>query len=64
MTVSELIAILQTMPQDYPVEVNSHYSGNVSQIDAVDCFFPEDMHPDFPEDTPAVVIQVNQVNVE
>lgn len=59
MTVAELIAILQTMPQDYPVDINDNGNGNVFAIEQVDCFLPEDMDPDFPEDYPSVVIQVN-----
>lgn len=59
MTVAELIEILKTMPQDYPVEVNDNGNGNVFAIEQVDCFLPEDMDPDYPDDEPSVVLQVN-----
>lgn len=67
MTVAELIAILQTMPQDYNVEINDNQGGNAFPrenvnffpIYTVDCFGPEDMDPDFPDSIPSVVIQVN-----
>ena len=57
MTVAELIEILKTMPQDYPVEINDHHKGSISFVDRVDCFLPEDMDPAFPEDYPCVVLQ-------
>jgi hypothetical protein len=60
MTVSELIAILQTMPQDLTVEVNDNRDGGVHIhfIDRVDCFTAEDFGPD-DENQPCVVIQIN-----
>ena len=58
MTVAELIEILKTMPQDYPVEINDHNRGSISFVDRVDCFLPEDIDPEFTdEDYPCVVIQ-------
>jgi hypothetical protein len=58
MTVSELIAILQTMPQDMTVEVNDNRNGDVHFIDSIDCFTAEDFGPD-DDNQPCVVIQVN-----
>jgi hypothetical protein len=52
MTVAELIAILQTMPQDVAVEINDNLGGQIIYIDSVDSF-PED------EDYPLVMIQAN-----
>jgi hypothetical protein len=58
MTVAELIEILKTMPQDYPVEINDHNRGSISFVDRIDCFGPEDIEPEFvDEDYPCVVIQ-------
>ena len=58
MTVAELIAILKTMPQGYPVEINDHYKGSLSFIDRVDCFNYEDIEPEFKdEDYPCVILQ-------
>lgn len=58
MTVVELIEILKTMPQDYPVEINDHHKGSISFIDPVDCFGPEDIDPEFAEDDyPVVILQ-------
>ena len=58
MTVAELIEILKTMPQDYPVEINDHHKGSISYIDRVVCFGPEDIDPEFAdEDYPCVVFQ-------
>ena len=57
MTVAELIEILKTMPQDYPVEINDHNRGSLSYVDRVDCFGPEDLDPEFPEDYPVVILQ-------
>ena len=59
MTVAELIEILKTMPQNYPVEVNDNDGGRLFDIDEVICFTEEDMDPDYPEDRPGVVIEVN-----
>jgi hypothetical protein len=57
MKVSELIAILQTMPQDVVVEVNDNNGGEVYGIHSVDHFTPNtDLWPD---DYESVVIQVN-----
>lgn len=55
MTVAQLIAILQTMPQDYPVEINNNHAGQITFIDQVDCFGPEDMKE--AEDYPVVILQ-------
>ena len=58
MTVGELIEILKTMPQDYPVEINDHSKGSISYVDRVDCFTEEDIAPEFAdEDYPCVVFQ-------
>lgn len=59
MTVAELIEILKTMPQDYPVEIND--DGNGIPIDRVLSLLPEDLDPDFPEDYPGVYIQLSRV---
>jgi hypothetical protein len=56
MTVAELIAILQTMPQDLPIEVNDNNGGQIYPIEQVDCFTELDIEPD---DYPTVVLQVN-----
>ena len=56
MTVAELIAILQTMPQDFPIEVNDNNGGQIYPIEQVDCFTELD---DELGDYPVVVIQVN-----
>jgi hypothetical protein len=56
MTVAELIAILQTMPQDAPVAVNDNRRGNFyDTVDQVD-HFAEDFADGDPE---VVVLQVN-----
>lgn len=58
MTVAELIAILQTMPQDAPVAVNDFRRGNFYEtVDGVD-HFDADWSPGDPE---VVVIQVGEV---
>ena len=58
MTVSELIEILKTMPQDLPIEINDHHKGSISFVDRVDCFGPETIDPEFAEDDyPVVMIQ-------
>jgi hypothetical protein len=55
--VSELIAILQTMPQGAIVEVNDNNGGEVYAVHSVDHFLPNlDLWPD---DHESVVIQVN-----
>ena len=38
MTVAELIETLKTMPQDLPVEINNHYTGNLSYVNSVTLF--------------------------
>lgn len=53
MLVSELIALLQSMPQDVAVEVNDNAGGQIIEIDSVD-FFPADGTY-----TEVVVIQAN-----
>lgn len=58
MTVSELVTILQTMPQDLPVEVNDNGAGNIHEIYSVDHFDWSDLDPDG-GDEPGVYIQVN-----
>lgn len=58
MTVAQLIAALQTMPQDYPVEINDNHLCKVSWVDQVDCFGPDDIDPEFvDEDYPCVILQ-------
>ena len=57
MTVAELIAILQTMPQDLPIEINDNMGGQIIYIDSVDLF--DEIDPEFPEDYPVVMIQAN-----
>lgn len=58
MTVAQLIAVLQTMPQDLPVEINNHHIGQVSWVDQVG-LYDETCEPfDATEgDYPCVVIQ-------
>jgi hypothetical protein len=57
MKVSELIAFLQTMPQDLEVEVNDSKGGEVHLIEEVFHYVPNtDLWPD---DAPSVVIEVN-----
>ena len=57
MKVSELIELLQQMPQNSEVEVNDNDGCNVFPIHSVDNFPVPD--PDYPEEYPVVVIQVN-----
>jgi hypothetical protein len=57
MTVAELVAKLQRMPQEWQVEVNDNRGGNVFEIDSIDMFPVLEK-----EDGYAVV--VIQVNVE
>ena len=58
MTVAELIAVLQTMPQDLPVEINNHHIGSVSWVDQVDQYDETWEAFDAAEgDYPCVVIQ-------
>jgi hypothetical protein len=57
MTVAELIKILQTMPQDWAVEVNDNLGGDVHQIDSIDMF------PAIEEEDGYAVVVI-QVNVE
>lgn len=52
MTVAELIEILNSMPQDLPIEINDNLSEQIIYIDSVDAF-PDD------EDYPVVMIQAN-----
>jgi len=60
MTVSELIAILQTMPQDAPVAVNDFRRGNFYKtVDGVDHFDADWGHT--AGDPEVVVIQVGEV---
>ena len=54
MTVAELIAILQTMPQDLPIEINDNEGGQIIYIDSVDHF---DLEGE--DDYPVVMIQAN-----
>jgi len=58
MTVAELITILQEMPMGYQVEINNNALGSISVIDQVDCFNKEDLDPEFPDDYPVVMIQI------
>lgn len=53
MTVAELVAILQEMPQDALVEVNDNCGGEVFPIEQVDYFEANEY------DDEVVVIQVN-----
>ena len=52
--VSELIELLQKLPQDVLVEVNDNRNGNIFGIDSVDYF--GDLGPDDPA---MVILQVN-----
>ena len=56
MTVAELIAILQTMPQDLEVEVNNNNGREIFAIEQVDYFSEEELDGEF---EPSVIIQVN-----
>lgn len=38
MTVAELIAALQRMPQDLPVEILNHHTDSLSWVDGVELF--------------------------
>jgi hypothetical protein len=53
MTVADLIAELQKLPQDIQVEVNDNNGGEVFAIDQVDHFDATDYDPEI------VIIQVN-----
>ena len=55
MTVAELIAILQTMPQDLEVEVNNN-GREIFAIEQVDYFSEEELDGEF---EPSVMIQIN-----
>ena len=55
MTVAELIAILQTMPQDLKVEVNND-GREIFAIEQVDYFSEEELDGEF---EPSVMIQIN-----
>jgi len=57
MKVSELIEILQALPQDLEVEVNDNNGGEVYAIEEVTHYKPNlDLWPD---DAETVVLQVN-----
>jgi hypothetical protein len=56
MTVAELIAILQTMPQDLEVEVNNNDGREIFAIEQVDYFSEEELDGEF---EPSVMIQIN-----
>ena len=58
MTVAELIAILQTMPQDLPIKINDNAGDQIIQIDSVDHFGWYDLEP-CSGDQPVVMIQAN-----
>ena len=53
MTVAELIAKLQTLPQDYEVEILNHHR-SISFVDEVTVFGPECCTE--PDDRPVVVL--------
>jgi hypothetical protein len=57
-TVAELIAQLQTMPQDIAVQVNDNRGGEVYDLDSVDLFDEGSIALE-PEDEPVVILQVN-----
>lgn len=52
MTVAELIEILNSMPQDLPIEILDNGAGQIIHINSVDAF-PDD------EDYPVVMIQAD-----
>jgi DNA-directed RNA polymerase subunit F len=58
MTVSELIAILQTMPQNLSVKINDIHGGEISNLDHVYYFNEEDFMPE-ENIEPCVLLQVN-----
>lgn len=55
MTVAELIAQLQAMPQDVEVQINDNSGGNVFELEQVDHFDANDEW----EDPEVVMLQVN-----
>lgn len=60
MKVSELIAILQEMPQDIEIIVNDNAGGEVYSINDADDITHYVPNTDlWPDDVPQVVIQVN-----
>lgn len=59
MTVAELIAVLQTMNPDLPVEVNDNNSNVIYNIDAVDQYDMDCIIDPDENDYPVVMIQVN-----
>lgn len=61
-TVAQLIAKLQTMPQDLPVEINDNGNGAIYDLseDDVDLFEADNIALDLEDgDYPVVVLQVN-----
>lgn len=61
-TVAQLIAKLQTMPQDLPVEINDNGNGAIYDFceDDVDLFEADNIALDLEDgDYPVVVLQVN-----
>lgn len=58
MTVSELIAILQTMPKNLPVKINDNRGGEIYSLEDVDCFTAADFEPEDNAE-PCVLLQVN-----
>ena len=58
MTVAELIAKLQTLPQDLPVEINDNGNGEVYQLEGV-ILFNEAALCEEDGDYPVVILQVN-----
>lgn len=57
MKVSELVTLLQAMPQDLEVEVNDNNNGEVYPVKDISHYVPNiDL---WPNDVPSVVIQVN-----
>ena len=61
MTVAELIAILQTLPQDLPVAVNDEGNGEFHEMTGEPFLFEDFEDTDEDKIGPCVVIPVNEV---
>ena len=57
-TVAQLIAKLQALPQNLPVEINDNNGGEVYKIDSVDLFDEGDIALE-DDDYAVVILQVN-----
>jgi len=59
MTVAELIAVLQTMNPNFPVEINDNNGGEIYNIAAVDQYDMDCIIDPDENDYPVVMIQIN-----